>query len=285
MIAITAATGRLGQAVIKELEARGLGRGVRLTARSPEKLAAHQAKGFEVARADYDDPASLAAAFAGVETLLLVSGMGPNAVRIAHHRAAVDAAKAAGVRRIVYTSSVNPVATSKFVWIIPHVETEAYLKASGLAYVFLRDNQYAANLDGVLAKAKETGVLAMPGAKGKVAYVTHADVAAAAVGALTGAAGDNTAYELTGPAAYDAWDVAKLVSGALGRPIEVADVAIEEYIAGLRAAGLPEFVVEGLSSFAVAAAAGEHAAVTDDVARLSGRPATPLETAIKTFYA
>lgn len=285
MIAITAATGRLGQAVIEECKARGLTRGVRLTARAPEKLEALKSLGFETARADYDDPASLEAAFAGVETLLLVSGAGSNETRIANHRAAVDAARKAGVKRIVYTSAVNPVPGSKFTWVAAHVATEAYLKASGLAYVLLRDNMYAANLDALLAKARETGVFAMPGARGKVAYVTHRDVAAAAVGALTGAARDNAVYELTGPAAYDGEDVAKALSLALGKPVRAVDAAPEDFAAAFRAAGMPEDVVEALISIYAASEAGEYAAVTGDVEALSGRPATALAAYVKAFFA
>lgn len=285
MIAITAATGRLGQAVINEFRRRGLQAGVRLTARSPEKLESLRQEGFEPARADYDDPASMEAAFTGVDTLLLISGAGPNDVRIANHRAAVDAAKKAGVRRIVYTSFVNPTPASKFVWVLPHVDTEAYLKASGLTYVLLRDNQYAANIDNFVSKAAETGVFAIPGASGKVAYVTHEDVAAAIVEVLTGTAEDNATYELTGPQALDAAAIAAELTDILGRPVTAAEAASEDVAAAFRAAGFPEFVVEGLISMYAASGAGEYAAVTKDVAKLTGHPATPLREHLKQVLA
>jgi len=283
MIAITAATGRLGQAVIAELQKRTPAAQVRLTARSVDRLASWESQGFDIARADYDDPASMETAFAGIETLLLISGAGPNEARIANHRAAVDAAKKAGVRRIVYTSVVNPTPASRFVWAIPHIDTEAYLKASGLEYVILRDNQYAANLDGPLAQTRETGVFAIPGAGGKVAYVSHEDVAAAIAGALTGKAETNAVYELTGSEAFDAEDIAAVLSDALGKPIKAVEAAPEEFAAYFRSINLPEFVVEGLVSLYAASGAGEYAAVTNDAARLAGRPAGSLRDYIARF--
>ena len=284
MLAITAANGKLGHAVIAELQKNVAPAIVRLTARSTEKLGDLNSLGFEVARADYNDPASMEKAFSGIETLLLISGAGPNEVRIANHRAAIDAAKKAGVKRVVYTSFTNPVPGSKFILAAPYVDTEAYLKASGLTYIILRDNQYASNLDNLLAQAKESGIFAIPGANGKVAYITHEDIAAAIVGALTGKAKDNSIYELTGPESFDAHDIAKALSQELSKEIVVVDATLDSFAEFFRSISMPEFLVEGLTSIYAASAAGEYASVSNDVTILAGRPATSLRDYIRSYF-
>lgn len=274
MIVITAASGKLGQHVADALAAKGLTANVRLAARSPEKLAAYKAKGFEVVAADYEDPASLNAALQGADTLLLISGVGPNEVRIAQHHNAIEAAKAAGVKRIVYTSATAPSNSSLFDWAKAHVATEAELKASGIAYTILRDNSYFANNDPLFAGAKESGVLAFTGVNAKVAYVSHGDVAAAIVGALTGTGHENKIYEIAGAQAYSAVELAAILSELTGKEIKALDVPLSAFEDQFRAMGLPEFVVAGVTSFYAALGAGEYAATSQDVELLAGRPST-----------
>lgn len=281
MIVITAASGKLGRAVADELSRRVPVSEIRLAARAPAKLEVWKNRGLNVVRADYDDPAGLNAAFAGADVVLLISSDGPNDVRIRHHKNGIDAAKRTGVKRIAYTSFVNPTPQSKFIWAIPHAETEPYLKASGIPYTILRDNQYASNLDGLIAQAKETGTFALPGATGKVAYVTHADIAASAAAVLTQRGHEYKTYELTGPEALDGFQIAAIISEAAGRQIKAVDLAPDIAAANLRSAGLPEFAVEGIVSMYAAAKAGEYATVTHDVKLLTGRPATPIRAHIK----
>jgi NAD(P)H dehydrogenase (quinone) len=281
MIVITAASGKLGRAVADELSKRVPVSEITLGARTPAKLEVWKNRGLGVVRADYDDPASLNAAFAGADVVLLISSDGPNEARIRHHKNGIDAAKRTGVKRIVYTSFVNPTPQSKFIWAIAHVETEPYLKASGVPYTILRDNQYASNLDGLIAQATETDTFALPGATGKVAYVTHADIAAAAAAVLTQRGHEYKTYELTGPEALDGFQIAAIISEAVGRQIKAVDLAPEIAASNLRSAGLPEFAVEGIVSMYAAAQAGEYATVTHDVKLLSGRSATPVRAHIK----
>jgi NAD(P)H dehydrogenase (quinone) len=283
MIVVTAASGKLGRAVAEELGKRVPASEIKLGARTPAKLEFWKSRGFDVVRADYDDPATLNAAFAGAEVVLLISSDGPNDARIRHHKNAIDAAKRTGVKRLAYTSFVNPTLRSKFIWAIAHAETEPYLKASGIPYTILRDNQYASNLDGLIAKAKETGTFALPGATGKVAYVTHGDVAACAAAVLTQRGHEYKTYELTGPEALDGFQIAAVISEASGREIKTVDLSPEIAAAALRAAGLPEFAVEGIMSMYAAAKAGEYATVTHDVKLLSGRPATSVRSHIKSI--
>jgi NAD(P)H dehydrogenase (quinone) len=276
MILVTAASGRLGRAAAEALAARVEPSLVRLAARSPQKLDDLKARGFEVVGADYEDRDALSRAFDGIETALVISSMGPNDVRAAHHQAAIDAAKTAGTRHLVYTSAVHATPSSRFEWAPAHAATEAALKASGLGFTILRDNSYAANNDGLYRNALETGVFAVPGVGAKVAYVTHEDVAAAAAGVITGSGHDGKTYEMTGPEALDGHAVAERLATVAGRPVRAEDMPLEAYAAMLRSFGLPEFVVTGVTSFMAALAAGEYASVSGDVERLAGRPATPL---------
>lgn len=274
MIVITAASGKLGQTVADALAGKGLAATVRLAARSPSKLAAYKAEGFEVVAADYEDPASLKAALTGADTLLLISSMGPNEARIAQHHNAIEAAKAAGVKRIVYTSATNPSNSSLFDWAKAHVATEAELKASGIAFTSLRDNSYFSNNDALFAGAKDNGVLPFPGIEAKVAYVSHEDVAAAIVGALTGTGHENKTYEIAGAQAYSAVELATILSELTGKEIKALDVPLSAFEDQFRAMGLPEFVVTGVTSFYAALGAGEYAATSGDVELLAGRPST-----------
>ena len=274
MIVITAASGKLGTHVADALKAKGLAANVRLAARSPEKLATYAAAGFQTVAADYADPVSLATALDGADTLLLISSVGPNEVRIAHHHNAIEAAKAAGVTRIVYVSAANPSDTSLFDWAKAHVATEAELKASGIPYTILRDNSYFSNNDALFAGAKESGVLAFTGIDAKVAYVSHEDVAAAIVGALTGTGHENRTYEISGATAYSAVELAAILSDVTGKEIKALDVPLSAFADQFRAMGLPEFVVDGLTGFYAALGAGEYAATSGDVELLTGRPST-----------
>src|SRR5947209_10540624 len=154
MIVVTGAGGKLGRLVADELSKRTDARLVTLGSRDPAKIADLAAMGFKTVRADFDDAASLEAAFAAAKTVLIVSGDAPNDVRIRQHRAAIDAAGKAGVARIVYTSFVNPTAQSLFPFAWIHADSERYLKASGVPFTILRDNQYAENLTNAIGGAK-----------------------------------------------------------------------------------------------------------------------------------
>ncbi|MFT0859256.1 SDR family oxidoreductase [Ancylobacter sp. G4_0304] len=283
MIVITAASGKLGAALADKLAARGLSAQVRLAVRSPEKLAARKAQGFEVVAADYDDAGSLKAAFAGADIALLISGVGPNEVRIRQHHNAIDAAKAAGVTRLVYTSATNPVAASRFDWAAAHEATEAELKASGLAWTILRDNSYFANNDPLFADAVKNGVLPFPGIEAKVAYVSHDDVAESLIGAITGTGHDNRVYEIAGATAYSAVELAALLTELTGRKVDALDVPVKAFEDQFLAMGLPDWVASGVASFYAALGAGEYAQTSGDVERLAGRPSTPARAYLKAF--
>lgn len=283
MIVISAAGGKLGTALADELVKRGKAAGARLATRSPDKLAHRKAQGFEVVRADYADPASLNAAYAGADVVLVISSEGPNEVRIAQHRNAFETAKAAGAGRIVYTSATNPTSASRFGWAKAHEASEAWLKASGVPYTILRDNSYYSNIAALLEQAKRSGTLPFPGISAKVAYVDHADVAGALAGALLGDGHAGKTYEISGAQAYSTIDLAALLTEVSGREVKALDVPLTAFEKNFRAMGWPEFVVEGVASFFAALGAGEYAATSGDIERLSGRPSTPARDYLKTL--
>jgi NAD(P)H dehydrogenase (quinone) len=274
MIVISAAGGKLGTALADELVNRGKATGVRLATRAPEKLAHRAEQGFEVVRADYGDPASLSAAHAGADIALAISGEGPNEVRIAQHRNAFEAAKAAGARRIVYTSAANPTSASRFGWAKAHEASEATLKSLGVPYTILRDNSYYSNISALLAQAKASGTLPFPGIAAKVAYVDHADVAGALAGVLLDEGHANETYEISGADAYSITDLAALLSEVAGREVTAVEVPLSAFEENFRAMGWPDFVVEGVTGFFAAMGAGEYASTSHDVERLAGSPST-----------
>jgi NAD(P)H dehydrogenase (quinone) len=282
MIVITGAAGRLGRLITAELAKRVPPANIRLATRDPAKLAGQESA---VVRGDFDDGASLEAAFAGARTALLISGDAPNEVRIRQHRAAIDAAKRAGVGRVVYTSFTNASAESRFPFALIHADTEAYLKGSGLAWTILRNCQYAENLGNAIAQAKATGTLGLPGATGKVAYISRADIAAATAAALAGDGHAGRTYELTGPEALDLAGIAGVLAETLPRPVQAVDADPAGYGKILASVGLPPFLVEALLGLYAAAAAGEYATVSPDAARLAGRPIEPVSAVVRRLAA
>ncbi|TRW43973.1 SDR family oxidoreductase [Georgenia yuyongxinii] len=268
-VAVTGSTGRLGGRVARRLAAAGIAQRliVRDAARAPEL------PGADVAVATYADAAASRAALQGVETVLMVSGA-ESPDRMAEHRTFIDAAVAAGVRRIVYTSFFGAAPQATFTHARLHWETEEHLRASGLGYVALRDNLY---LDFMTALMGKDGVIRGPAGDGRVAAVAQDDIADAAAAILRDPAGhDGHAYDLTGPEELTLTEVAAILSEHLGRQVRYLAETVEEAFASRAHYGAPGWEVEAWVSTYTAIAAGEMAGVTDDVPRLTGHPATSL---------
>lgn len=282
MIVITAASGRLGKAVAGELASYVPAGQIRLAARSLDKLDDYKKRGFDVVKGDYDNPGTLEKAFEGADAVLLISSFGPNDLRIKHHASAIDAAKKAGVRHVVYTSTVNP-HPSRFIWAGAHKDTEAYLKESGLAHTILRDNPYAANMDNVLAHALDKGTLSFPGVDAKVAYVTHKDIALAAAKVLTASNPGTQTFELTGSEALTGHEIADILSRETGKDIVCKDASSDDFAAMFRSLGFPDFVVDGLVSFYEASQAGEYAKVSGDIEAITGKSPSSMASYVKNF--
>jgi NAD(P)H dehydrogenase (quinone) len=274
-VVVTGATGHLGRLVVTELLAAGVpARDVVAVGRRTETLADLTAQGVRVVAADYEDPDSLRTAFAGADTLMLVSS---NAVgrRVGQHQNAIDAARDAGVRRIVYTSAPHA-DTSALVLAPEHKATEEALQASGLVVTVLRSHWYTENYLPTLEQARVTGEVVASVGEGRVASATRADLAAGAAVVLTTEGHDGAVYELGGDVAWTHHDLAAAIGEVLGTDVTYRAVSPEEHLAILTGAGLDE----GTAQFVVALDGnirdGALAEVTGDLSRLLGRPTTTL---------
>jgi NAD(P)H dehydrogenase (quinone) len=282
MIVVTAASGKLGRQFVRLEQVVGAAN-VRLVTRAPDSLTALAARGFEVVSADYDHRASLEAAFANASAVLLISSDAPNEPRLKQHCNVIDAAKRAGVDRVIYTAFVNPTQDSRFYFARSHLETETYLKNSELAWTILRNNQYCENLDGLLALAMKTGRLALPGAAGKVAYISRSDIAAATVTVLTQQGHDGQVYELTGSEALDIYEIAAALSKENQVEIEGSEADPNEFRAYLHGLGTHPHMVEALMTLYIAAEANEYADVREDAQVLARRPIGSMRDYVRKF--
>ena len=237
---IGGAGGKLGRRVIDLLRQRGHAGRIIAGTRDPEKLG--PLEGVEVRHADYTDPAGLESALGGVDRFLIIS-TDQIGTRLANHLNAVAAARAAGVKELVYTSMPAPEAPSAISFAPEHLGTEQAIKASGLRYTILRMSWYTENLLGTLPGVLARGQWYTSAGDGRVSYVSREDCARAAAGALLRPAADRT-YTVTGPAALTTREIAAEASRLAGRPIAVVDVGDEQLAAGARAAGVPDFVIE-----------------------------------------
>ena len=269
---VTGAGGQLGRRVVELLVEAGAGRVIAAT-RTPGKLADLASRGVEVRQADFDRAGGLAAAFAGADRLLLVSTdvLDRPGVRLAQHRAAVNAAVAAGVKHIVYTSAPAPQPTPGGSLIDDHFWTEQALAASGVDWTILRDSLYADLLLMSLPHAVQTGQLFSATAGAGRSYVTREDCARAAAAVLASPPSGRRIFDVTGPAAVTQDEVAALAGELAGRKIQHIDLSPDDLRQGLTAAGMPPFLVDALAGFDAAAAQGYHAIVTPTVKDLTGR--------------
>ena len=277
---VTGASGQLGRLVLDALLASGkvAPADIIATTRDTAKLADYAAKGITIRAADFDDPASLDAAFAGVSRVLIVStdALAQPGKRLAQHKAAVAAAQKAGVKHILYTSMPQP--DDSLVTFAPdHLGTEEAIKATGIPYTILRDGWYAENLFMSLPHALETGAWYTATGEGRIAHITRADTAAALAGALLKAGDESRTYTLTGTKSRTAEEIAAVVSKATGKPLKVVHVTDAQLAEGLKAAGLPEGFIPTIVSFDANTREGKIAAVTDDAEALAGRKPTSFE--------
>ena len=272
-IVITGASGHLGRRVVDELLDRVDPADLILVTRTPAALAEYAARGAQVRAGDFDDPGSLAAAFAGGEKLLLIStdALGQ---RIRQHGDAIDAAAAAGVRLVAYTSIINPEPDNPAAVVPEHRGTEDKLRASGLEWTFLRNSIYADLEAGSQAAAAATGQLVTNGGDGAVAYIARDDAAIAAAAVLATGGHAGKAYDITGPERLDASARAAVFAELAGRPVEVDDAA---FAAGMaEATGMPLAGAQLYTTFGTATRVGALDALSDDFATLTGRQPRPL---------
>ena len=263
-IGVTGATGGVGGRVARRLADRGVEQ--RLLVRDEGR--APSLERAEVAVfGGYDDPDGLRRALDGVGTLFFVSAA-EDPARVLLHQKAVDAAVAAGVRRIVYTSFVNAGPDATFTFARDHFHTEEHIKASGAEWTFLRHNLY---IDFVPLLCPAEGVIRGPADDGRVAAVSRDDIADVAGAILTGDGHEGQTYDITGIEAFTLTEAAAELSRATGRQIAFEDETVEEAFASRRASGEPDYVVEGWVTTYTAIAAGEMEAISDCVERFCDR--------------
>ncbi|MFD9082720.1 SDR family oxidoreductase [Streptomyces erythrochromogenes] len=277
-IVVTAATGALGRLVVEELLERVPADRVAVVVRNAEKAADLAARGIEVRVADYDDPAALAGAFRPGDRVLLISG---NEIgrRTAQHTAVIDAAKAAGVAQLAYTGILGG-PEADFELAAEHTATEQAVLASGLPYTFLRNGWYHENYTRELPTALGHGAVVGSAGEGRIASAARADYAAAAAVALTGEGHLNAIYELSGDTAWSLAEYAAEVSAQSGKEIAYAEVPADEHLKILTGAGVPEGFAAIIVDVDAAIARGRLAGTGGDLARLIGRPTTPVAEAI-----
>ncbi len=268
---VSGASGHLGRLVIGYLKSKGYTGRIIAGTRDPAKLA--DLSGVEVRKADFTDKAGLVEALAGVDRFPVIS-TDQIGSRLDGHLVAVAAAKAAGVKEIVYTSMPAPELPSAISFAHEHLGTEDAIKASGIPYTILRMTWYTENLLGSLPGYLASGQWYTSTDGGKASNVTRADCAKAAAGALLQPA-QNQTYTVTGPEALTSAEVAAIASDITGRPLKVIDVTDEQLAAGAKAAGVPEFVVDHfIVPFDRNTREGKVALVTNVVEHLWGEKPT-----------
>ncbi|MEQ9770742.1 SDR family oxidoreductase [Pectobacterium jejuense] len=279
MIAITGASGQLGRLVIAQLLEKVPASDIVALVRDVNKVADLSAKGVQVKAADYNQPEALASALQGVDKVLLISSseVGQRAVQ---HRNVIDAAVKAGVKLVAYTSLLHA-DKSPLALAAEHQQTEAFLKASGLPHVLLRNGWYTENYAASIPAALEHGVFIGSAGEGKIASATREDFAAAAVAVLTQEGQAGKVYELAGDEPYTLAELAAEVSKQSGKNIGYQNLSEAEFAAALVSAGLPEGFAQIIADSDTGASKGGLFDDGKQLSRLIGRPTTPLSAVVK----
>lgn len=279
-ILVSGASGHLGRLVIQNLleSDKVAPSDIVAGSRDTAKLADLAAKGVETRRVDFDD-ANLAAAFSGIDRLLVISTdvLDRPGHRIGQHRAAVAAAKDAGVGRIYYTSIINP-ETSLVSFAPDHAGTEQAIRESGLAYTIFRNAWYMENLFMSLPQALASGSWYTSAGQGRNAHAARGDIARAIAGALVAPETGNTVYNLTGPVALTTDEIAALAHEVTGKPLAVVHLTDEQLAGGMKAAGVPEPFIPVFVSFDANTREGGFDIATKEIENLSGRAPQDLKS-------
>jgi NAD(P)H dehydrogenase (quinone) len=283
-IAVTGATGNLGRLVVEHLIARGTAADdIVAIGRNEQKLAALDGLGVRTAVADYGDRASLATAFSGVDTVMLVSGSEVGR-RVPQHSNVIRAAEQADVAHIVYTSA--PHADDSSLFVVPeHKATEDLLAASPVTATILRNNWYNENYVPNLAQIAQTGTYLASTGAGRVASAARSDFAEAAAVVAATDAHRGEILELAGDTAWDGAEFAQVAGRVLGRPVEFVSVDSAEHRAALIGAGLDEQTADLLTGMDASIAEGALDGPSHVLSSVIGHPTTPLEDTLRAAYA
>ena len=280
MIAITGATGQLGQLVIQHLLARQVPASSLIAAvRSPAKATQLAALGVQLRAADYNQPASLDAAFKGVKTLLLISS---NEIgrRAEQHLRVIEAARRQQVSLLVYTSLLHA-DRSPLSLAGEHRQTEDFLRASGLPFIILRNGWYTENYTVSIPAALANGAFYGSAGEGRISSAARSDYAEAAAAALTGKLAAGSTIELSGDTSYTLAELAAEISRQSGKAIPYVNIPEKAYADALLKAGLPTELAVGLASWDISASQGALFDDSKQLSRLIGHPTTSLNAAVK----
>ncbi len=276
-IVVTGATGHLGRHVVEQLLENVPAREITAVVRDEAKAADLAARGVRLAVADYNTPETFDGLFAAGDKVLLISGNEFDKGRPQQHQVVIDAAKAAGVALLAYTSAPGTLTAALA---DDHRATERALTASGVPYTLLRNGWYHENYTEQLAPVLEHDAVVSAAGEGRISSASRADYAAAAVAVLTGEGHENRTYELGGDEAWSLTEYAAELSRQTGREIVHTPVSTEALTGILTGAGLPEQFAAVLAGVDASIEKGELVVTGGDLSRLIGRPTTPVTEAI-----
>jgi len=277
-IAITGATGQLGRLAVAKLKEKTATENLVALVRNPSKA---EDLGIEARVFDYSKPETLVDSLQGIDTLFLISGseIGQREIQ---HKNVINAAKQAGVKRIVYTSILNA-STSEMALAPEHVATEKALAESGLRYTILRNGWYTENYARSIPGSIQAGGFIGSAGEGKISSATREDYAEAAAVVLTTEGHENKIYELAGDDAYTLSDLAAEISKQTGKDIPYNNLSEADFTAALVGIGLPEPFAQVLADSDAKASKGALYSDDKTLSKLIGRPTTPLAEVVKTF--
>ncbi|MBG0523723.1 SDR family oxidoreductase [Enterobacter cloacae] len=281
MIAITGATGQLGRLVIEQLLKTVPANQIVAIVRNPAKAEALSQQGIVVRQGDYSDQAALTTALKGVEKLLLISSSEVGQ-RATQHQNVINAAKAAGVTFVAYTSLLHA-DNSPLGLHVEHVATEKALAASGIPYALLRNGWYTENYLASAPPALEHGVFIGAAGEGKIASATRADYAAAAAKVVSEEGHAGKVYELAGDSAWTLSELAAELSKQSGKPVVYQNMSEADFAAALKSVGLPAGLADMLADSDVGASKGGLFDDSHTLSKLIGRPTTSLAESVKTI--
>jgi NAD(P)H dehydrogenase (quinone) len=277
-ILVTGATGKLGTKVVEALLKTVPASEIAVSVRNPDKAAGLRARGVDVRQGDFEQPETLATAFAGIDKLLIISADGDNETRIRQHANAVAAAKQAQVKFIAYTSLGNASKSSLFLAAVHRATEEAILK-TGIPYSFLRNNWYLENETGSIQRVLSGATWVTAAGTGKVGWALQRDYAEAAATVLSGIGHENKIYELSGtPRTQE--ELASILGTVLNKEVTVQQVDDGTYTNIMKESGVPDFVLPILVDIQKGIRDGGLDIESSDFEKLLGRPVTPISTAL-----
>ncbi|MEU6416963.1 SDR family oxidoreductase [Streptomyces spiralis] len=279
-IVVTGATGQLGRLTVEALLRRGIpAADIIATGRNIAGIKDLADRGVTARRADFADTDSLAEAFAGADRLLLISASVPVDERVANHRRVMDAAVAAGVSLVAYTSTTHADTATTIIG-ATHGETEEYLRDRGIPSVLLRNGWYLENYTSQLPQILQNGAVVGAAGEGRISAASRADYAEAAAVVLTTEGHTGAVYELGGDESFTLTELAAAISAAAGKQVGYADLPVTEFARVLAAAGLPAELAEVLADADRGMSRGEMYTDSGDLRRLIGRRPVTLAEAL-----